>query len=292
VTATAPPFTYAGGKTTLASCIVALLPAHKSYVECFAGGLAVLLAKRPVKFETINDLDGAVVTFWRVLRERPEEFMRLCALTPHSRAELAIANDLDPGIDELELARRVWVRLAQGRAGTLRPTGWRHYQDPNGTTVAMPGYLAGYVARMPAAATRLANVSLECRPALDVIARYGGHPDNLIYADPPYLRGTRSIGRYRYEMAEHAQHRELAEALRSCRAAVVLSGYASPLYDAELYSDWCRVELPTWTGQGGAKRGRTEVLWSNRALAAQAELFANDDETPDPGEDSHAVGTG
>ena len=186
------------------------------------------------------------------------------------------------GLDDLELARRVWVRLTQGRAGTLRPTGWRHYQDPNGTTVSMPGYLAGYLERMPAAATRLASVSLECRPALDVISRYGGHPDDLIYADPPYLRGTRATGRYRFEMAEDSQHRELAEALRACRAAVVLSGYPSSLYDRELYADWHRVELPTWTGQGGAKRGRIEVLWSNRALAAQAELFSDDvDDDPD-----------
>lgn len=284
MTTTAPPFTYAGGKTTLARRIVSLLPAHKGYIECFAGGLSILLAKPAATFETINDLDGAVVCFWRVLRDRPEELMRVCALTPHSRIESETAHDLDPAVDDLERARRVWVQLTQGRAGTLRPTGWRHYQDPKGSTVSMPGNLAGYLARMPAAAARLANVSLECRPALDVIARYGRHADNLIYADPPYLRGTRASCRYRYEMAEHDQHRELAEALRACRAAVVLSGYASPLYDRELYADWHRVELPTWSAPGGAKRGRTEVLWSNRLLAAQPELFADDDDDRSSGD--------
>ena len=82
-----PPFAYYGGKTTLAPAIAELLPPHEHYVEPFAGSLAVLLAKRPSRAETVNDLDGDLVTFWRVLRDRPEDFERVCALTPHSRAE-------------------------------------------------------------------------------------------------------------------------------------------------------------------------------------------------------------
>lgn len=164
------------------------------------------------------------------------------------------------------------MHLTQGRAGTLRPTGWRHYQDPAGTTVSMPGYLAGYVARMPAAAQRLAKVSLECRPALDVIADYGRGRHNLLYCDPPYLGTLRSSSRYRFELATEAEHRQLAAALSGCRAAVVLSGYPSSLYD-EIYAGWYRVDVPFWTGQGGAKKSRVEVLWSNRPVVMQADLF-------------------
>ena len=51
--------------------------------------------------------------------------------------------------DELEHARRVWVRLTQGRAGTLRRTGWRHYQDLGRPYAFLPGYLHGYCARSP-----------------------------------------------------------------------------------------------------------------------------------------------
>jgi DNA adenine methylase len=82
-----PPFAYYGGKTTLAPIIANLLPQHEHYVEPFAGSLAVLLAKTPSRAETVNDLDGDLVTFWRVLRDRPDELERACALTPHSREE-------------------------------------------------------------------------------------------------------------------------------------------------------------------------------------------------------------
>ena len=51
--------------------------------------------------------------------------------------------------DELEHPRRVWVRLTQGRAGTLRRTGWRHYQDLGQSYAALPGYLHGYCGRSP-----------------------------------------------------------------------------------------------------------------------------------------------
>jgi hypothetical protein len=50
-----------------------LLPEHTHYVEPFAGSLAVLLAKPRSKMETVNDLDQDLMTFWRVLRDRPDE---------------------------------------------------------------------------------------------------------------------------------------------------------------------------------------------------------------------------
>lgn len=268
-----PPFAYYGGKTTLAAAIAEVLPTHRHYVEPFAGSLAVLLAKQPSKLETVNDLDEDLVTFWRVLRERTDELAAAAALTPHARAEHVAARAIADAPDDLERARRVWVLLSQGRTGTLRTTGWRFYADPAGTSTPMPGYLAGYVDRIPPAAWRLRQVSLECRPALDVIADYGQHDEVCIYADPPYLGATRAVG-YRHEMTSDAEHRELAEALKACRAAVVLSGYHSPLYD-ELYAGWDRMEMQSGTGQAGGYQQRTEVLWSNRELG-QPHLFSEE----------------
>lgn len=92
-----PPFPYFGGKQTLGPRIAALLPEHRHYVEPYCGSLAVLLSKEPAPFETVNDLDAELVTFWRVLRERPDELARVCALTPHSRAEYDLADDRTGG---------------------------------------------------------------------------------------------------------------------------------------------------------------------------------------------------
>lgn len=138
-----PPIPYFGGKITAGRAIAALLPPHAHYVEPYCGSLAVLLAKPAAPHETVNDLDHILMTFWRVLRERPADLARVCALTPHSRAEYDQAQTLD-ATDELDLARQVFVKLTQGRGGLLRRTGWRHYVNPAGSKPGMPGYLAGY----------------------------------------------------------------------------------------------------------------------------------------------------
>lgn len=273
-----PPFAYYGGKTKLADAIAAVLPDHTHYVEPFAGSLAVLLAKPQSDMETVNDLDQDLMTFWRVLRDRPLELEAAMHLTPHGRAEHAAAYDLDLA-DDLERARRVWVLLSQGRGSTLRRTGWRFYRDPAGSTYSMPDYLTAYAQRVPPAAARIHGVSLECRDALEVVRDYGKHPNVLLYCDPPYLATSRNSTNYRHEMAGEAEHRALAEALCDTAAAVVLSGYNSPLY-AELYDGWARVEMSAWTGNGirdGATKTdgiRTEVLWSNRAIGDR-DLFSD-----------------
>lgn len=275
-----PPMPYYGGKIILGPAIAELLPAHRHYVEPYCGGLSILFAKKPSVMETVNDLDGKLMNFWRVLRDKPSEFIRLCALTPHARGEYDAAVALDAD-DDLERARQVWIRLSQGRTGRLVRTGWRHYVDPGATSMGMPGYLDGYVDRMAPAVERLHRVSLENRPALDLIAKYGAHPDVLLYVDPPYLGTTRANdSAYRHEMKSETEHRELASVLHAARAAVVLSGYASDLYDRELYAGWDRHTMAAGTGQGpNGWTNRTEVLWSNRPLGqlthAQDDLFAD-----------------
>lgn len=53
----------------------------------------------------------------------------------------------------------------------------------------------------------------------------------------------------------------------------MLSGYASDLYDLDLYAGWQRAEFRSGTGQNAETWGnRTEVLWSSRPFP-QATLF-------------------
>lgn len=100
-----PPMPYSGGKQWVAKQIVDLFPPHAGYIEPFAGALSALLAKTPSELEVVNDLDGDIVAFWRVLRDQPEELERVCALTPHSRLETVLAGDRE-GVSDLERARR------------------------------------------------------------------------------------------------------------------------------------------------------------------------------------------
>jgi DNA adenine methylase len=60
------------------------------------------------------------------------------------------------------------------------------------------------------------------------------------------------------------QHQELLQAIVGLQGKVMISGYASPLYDATL-SGWSRYEfrLPNNAASGVMKRDMTEILWCN-----------------------------
>ncbi|SLB99313.1 DNA adenine methylase [Mycobacteroides abscessus] len=259
------PVPYFGGKSWLAPRLAGVLPPHKHYIEVCGGSLAVLLAKKRSRQETVNDLDGHLMTFWRVLRDRPDELERVCSLTPHSRTERALAQEISSELDELEVARRVFVVLTQGRSGSLTRTGWRHDLRPVSTP--MPVVLQRYAGRIAQAAKRIQKVSLECRPAVELVSAYGGDRGNLLYVDPPYIvdKGVRRGGEYRVEMRSEKAHQELAEACVGADASVVVSGYASALWDGML-DGWYRYEIPMLTAQGSGDGRRIEVVWSNRAL--------------------------
>jgi DNA adenine methylase len=283
-----PATNYYGGKARLAPWIASLLPPHRTYLEPFCGSAAVLFAKRPSSTEILNDLDGQLVNFVTVLRERPQALARALALTPYARSEyeqLVGAYD-DPDLDELERARRWFVRVNQSishLAGRGRPSGWAAAYNTNGADHAHK--FAALAERLQACAERLRRVHLEQRPAAEVVAKYAKPAAAAaIYCDPPYLASTRSTqtkrfaGDYAVEYASEAEHRALAEVLHAAPAAVLLSGYPSALYE-ELYEarGWWRLERtvqrPTSNVSGGRGSVATEVVWSNRPLPRQARLL-------------------
>ena len=73
------------------------------------------------------------------------------------------------------------------------------------------------------------------------LADYDYKGAELIYCDPPYLLKTRSSQRrYRFDYQEQ-DHIELLALLLTLPCHVILSGYASPLYD-ELLNGWNTTE--------------------------------------------------
>ena len=89
MTPTRPVLRYMGGKWRLAPWILRHLPPHRTYVEPFGGAASVLLRKPRAYAEIYNDLDGEIVSLFRVLRdpEAAAELVRRIALTPFAREE-------------------------------------------------------------------------------------------------------------------------------------------------------------------------------------------------------------
>jgi DNA adenine methylase len=271
-----PPFPYYGAKGRLAGQIVDLIPEHRIYVEPFAGSAAVLFAKPSAPVEVLNDLDGNVTTFFRVLRDQEDALVRALRLTPYVRDEFAAADLAEDGISDLERARRFFVRTTQGHnaAGSGGRAGWSNGIRAKHTDATAT---RGLVDRLYLVAERLRTLVVDNRDASEVIAAHDAD-DAVFYLDPPYLSGTRTCGRdYAHEADGEDFHRGLAETLHAVRGHVLLSGYPSPLY-TELYAGWDRLEIAV-SRPATNSRGRTdvprgvEVIWSNRPLTQQASLF-------------------
>ena len=67
------PFPYFGGKRRAAALVWERFGEVFTYIEPFAGSLAVLLRKEPMPREIVNDLDGFVTNFWRAVKFDPEQ---------------------------------------------------------------------------------------------------------------------------------------------------------------------------------------------------------------------------
>lgn len=275
-----PALRYHGGKWRLAPWIISHFPPHRIYVEPFGGAASVLLRKPRAYAEIYNDLAAEVVNLFRVLRSgRASDLIEAVRLTPYARVEFE--ESYLPTDDPLEFARRLLVRSFMGFGSdghnVLVRTGFRAASNRSGTTpahdwVTVPESLEAIV-------ERFAGVVIENRPAIDVMRQHDC-ADALHYVDPPYLPATRSQKSRRGKIAYHAythemtegDHAELLSALRALEGMVILSGYASPLYEKHL-AGWQRIECAA-LADGAAPR--TEVLWLNPSAAGaktQQELF-------------------
>lgn len=146
----------------------------------------------------------------------------------------------------------------------------------------IPHTLANKIGRFADVAIRLSKVTFESCDAAALVDRLGDRGDAVIYCDPPYLHSTRRGGRgwresdYRCEMTEE-DHVRLSQSLNRTAATVILSGYASDLYD-ELYPGWATLDFPVTCHSSNAttntRDARVERLWINRVpLAFQDNLL-------------------
>lgn len=258
-------FGWYGGKFSHLDWLLPLLPKAHHYCEPFSGSAAVLLNRDPSPVETFNDIDGDLVNFFRVLRERPDDFIRLIGLTPFSREEFHLAvNGVEHGISDIERARRFYIRARQARTGLAQTATLGRWSNCKNTSRAgMSGVISrwlGGVEALGEIAERLLRVQIENRPAMDVIRLYDG-PNTLFYCDPPYLHSTRGDSKaYSFEM-DIEQHEELAGLLKGCRGNVAISGYRCDRMD-EMYGGWRRFDAPIKQCHS-IKKLRQECLWMN-----------------------------
>lgn len=175
------PLSYLGGKSRLADRIVRLIPEHTCYCEPFCGAAWVFFAKAPSKAEIINDADGELVTFWRVIQNHLEEFLRYYRFAIVSREIFDLENKKNPAtLTDVQRAVRYYYLQKIGFGG-------RTHSRTFGTGTDSPPRLnlTTIEERLLEVHWRLSKVTIEHLDACECIRLYD-RPHTFFYIDPPY----------------------------------------------------------------------------------------------------------
>lgn len=263
------PFAWYGGKFYYAKWIIEHFCEHKVYIEPFGGAANILLNKLDSSVEIFNDLDGRVVNFFRVIRDKKQfkELIRMLTLTPYSRTEFQGALEEDISDDPVKKAWSFFVKCRQSIGGLgmskLSSASWamslrtrREMAEP------VSKYLSA-IDGLQEIAERFRSVAIENMDAIKLIEKYDCK-EALIYCDPPYLPETRhgsNANTYAFEMT-YQDHEVMLDTLNQCKARVIISGYHSNLYDKKL-SGWKTDLVEGKAHLANSGQLRNEILWMN-----------------------------
>ena len=243
---------YPGSKWSLARWIINFFPAHHSYLEPFFGSGAVLFNTSRSNIETVNDLDGNVVNLFEWIKKDPEKLAHEIYYTPYARQIYDAAFEFEPQ-NSLDRAVNFYIRLNMGHG--LRTNGekvgWKNDIKGRERAYASQDW-CNLPEKIMQAAERLRGVQIENRPAVEVIQRFN-FSNVLIYADPPYVLGTRHGKQYRYEMNDWQQE-ELLDVLLMHKGKVLISGYNNSIYNDRL-KEWHREETISYSQVCSQKKG-------------------------------------
>jgi DNA adenine methylase len=256
--------TYYGGKQKLAPEILPLLPDHHLYCEPFAGGGAVLFAKKPSEIEVMNDTNGELINFYKVVKTQFGKLQKEIRSTLHSRglhlkARFIYANpDL---FSNIERAWAIFIMAHQSYSSILDSTwscGVKQHTSEKKFQSKKESFVKEY-------SMRLERVQLECRDALEVIATRDS-ATTLFYCDPPYFNSN--MGHYGGYTRDNFE--ELLALLSKIKGKFLLSSYPSDLLNKySRKNKWFTKTIEmNLSVQGAKKNGRKkiEVLTANYSI--------------------------
>ena len=176
------PLAYIGGKSKLSKQIIPLIPNHHTYCEVFCGGAWIFFGKEPSKTEVINDLDSDLVSFYRVVQNHMEEFLKQFKWCLSSREwfedwKVQLSGQ---GLTDIQRAARYYYnqRLAYGGRVRNRSFGMQSDGPPRINLLRLEEEMSEIY-------LRLIGVHIENLSWKNLIPRYDG-PDVFYYCDPPY----------------------------------------------------------------------------------------------------------
>lgn len=271
------PFKWVGGKSRLRKAVISLLPDHTCYVEPFAGAAWVLFGKSPSQVEVLNDIDQELITFFRVVKERPQDLLASFEWELVSRAEYERLASLDPAtLDPIKRAHRFYYLIMAGWGGELDYPRFATSITDGGHGNRLIGALKTLQSRLEPVYERLKTVIIENLDWQECVERYD-RTGTVFYLDPPYPGNGCN---YAHNMRSWEEHQKLIERLKRVEAKWILSSYDIPEM-REFFTSNFIVSVQSASGMK-AKKGEAarvlnkEILVTNFSPTANSRYSPND----------------
>jgi len=216
-----PPLTYYGGKQLLSKLIVSLIPKHNIYCEPFFGGGAVFFAKPPSNIEVVNDNNGELINFYRVLKSDFKKLEKEIRCTLHSREyhqAAKIVLEYPHLFNDVKRAWAIWTLANESYASKLNGC-WGYNKKVNKSARQLYSKRIFFTNEF---AKRLELVQIENNDALKVINIWD-NKDAFFYCDPPYINTNQ--GHYKGYSEEDFE--KLLILLSNIKGKFILSSYPS-----------------------------------------------------------------
>lgn len=180
------------GKKRLSARLVKLVPAHKVYVEPFAGSAAVFFEKEPVETEVLGDADPEIAFAFKALKTLTDDELGLLRKKSWVGRERTFKQLIDarPRSKVEKLYR--FLYLSHFSYGKLRGKSF----NPNAD-----GVEARTIERIEQHRDRIRAATVRHAHYADLVKEFDG-PDTFFFLDPPYPGHNVEVGEDTFDEVE------------------------------------------------------------------------------------------
>ena len=272
------PLRYPGGKNRLANFIGLTIQniniKNCTYIEPFAGGAGValsLLLNGVVDNIVINDYDKAIYSFWRAVKETPDELIERIANTPITITEWYRQREIyaTEKVYSVDLAFATLFLNRTNRSGILNAGPIGGYSQLGEWKLDVRFDKEALIAKISEIAKLRKNIIVYNKDIISLLRNYVPFFGNNVffYFDPPYYNKGQKLYK---NFFTHQDHQRIRDVITKEIAYPWIITYDDVNEIIELYSDF------------GIKKYSLTYSAANKGTASELMIFSDISYCPTP----------
>lgn len=212
-----------------------------TYIEVCVGSGSLYLNKKPSTEEIINDIDPTIISIWKSLRDRGEEFIdAVCKYKASDDNFKELQQSINPDLLSNAIKEFLLRKMSKNEAKQEYAKKTTKIDKENLVSIS----------------DRLKDTIILKENILEIIKLWDS-PNVFMYIDPPVLPAVRVQEHLGLDIEMSTEeHVDFMHRIKETKAKVLVSGYSSNLYNKHL-KNWKVIKT------GNVVDKKIECLWCN-----------------------------